>query len=117
MLRILVREDKEGCLAEIKAEGHAGFGARGADIVCSAASVLLRSSARALEEIPSLIMEGEAKQSGDFYLALKSRPAEAVPHIRGISHMTVRGLQDLADEYPDWITVRIERKEDDSYGT
>ncbi|MCL2127433.1 MAG: ribosomal-processing cysteine protease Prp, partial [Treponema sp.] len=48
MIEIEAVLDENGVLKTCKATGHAGAGRKGADIVCAAVSVLMRTAVRAL---------------------------------------------------------------------
>lgn len=51
MIKILLDVDSEGMCYGFSVEGHAGYAAKGNDIVCAAVSALTQGMAHALEQI------------------------------------------------------------------
>ena len=104
MLRVVVELDSRGLLRGYEASGHAGFARRGRDIVCAAATSLLRAVAGELSAHEELACRGSA---GEAQLAIQvgEAPAHRVEWVRGVTATLRRGLDDLSREYPRSIDV------------
>jgi uncharacterized protein len=100
--------DADGAIAAFRASGHAERGPRGADIVCAAFSVLARTSYRSLEVLPGIVLRGEAEGPGSLDFSVTS-PARDRERAAGIAVFLATGLGDLARDYPDAVSVTIER--------
>lgn len=117
MITLTLQLHPDGCLAAVRATGHAGWGKRGEDIVCAAAAALVRTAGRLLEAEPGLQAAGEAPFPGRVSLSLEKPPEERRERVRGITDFLVRGLLDLESEYPDNIAVEIGQRGRTGYGT
>ena len=106
MIRASITLSQEGVIENLAAEGHAGFALKGADIVCSAFTVLLRTFARTVEASPGVIWTVEDEGSDRFQMAISEVSSEVAEQYRGWCEFLLRGLEDLQDEYP--AGVRIE---------
>ena len=72
MIVVTYEKSRESC--SLRVEGHAGYAARGSDIVCAAASILFYTLANHL----SARKEAEAqvtKRNGDAFLTAKGEEA------------------------------------------
>ena len=107
MIRLRVRLRPDGCLESCLAEGHSGLGGSGSDIVCAAVTVLLRTAGRLLEEDPRLRVGGAAPRPGALRLELAEPPAERLERVRGVTDFLLRGLRDLAADYPRRVALDI----------
>jgi uncharacterized protein YsxB (DUF464 family) len=94
------------------AKGHSSRASPGYDIVCAAFSVLARTVYGALEALPGIEIRGEAPEPGDLSFEVV-RPALSPERAAGIADCLVRGLGDLAREYPDSVRLSIERDLED----
>ena len=110
MIKIEIQLDDAGLLSRIRATGHSGAAAKGHDIVCASASVLLRTLARTLESGKGISLEGSAEESGEFFLDIRSFSDESACWIRGITSYSIIGLKDLETEYPDYCSVSINQR-------
>lgn len=106
MITVSVALSDEGVIEELHAEGHAGFGLRGTDIVCSAFTVLLRTFARTIEASHKVAWTVLADDSDRFHLAVTGVEPEAAQQYRGWCEFVLRGFEDLAGDEPR--RVRIE---------
>ncbi len=105
MIDVTLWLDKSGCLSGIDASGHSGSAEAGKDIICAAASTLLRTVAGTLEMEPSISIEGSAEEKGELHLRISLLEECKKDWLRGVSAFTVVGLKDLASEYPDYCRV------------
>ena len=117
MLEILITLDTYRVLREIRASGHAGDAAKGTNIVCSAATSLLRSACRTVisdKDIKSSFIAAESGKidfSIHYYEKLKSE------WLKGITDYLLTGLTDLDNEYPEYFEINITIIEGDINGS
>lgn len=107
MLRIDVLLGDQGVLSQLVAEGHAGFSIVGQDVVCSAATVLLRTTGRVLERAPQVEVAGEATKEGSLTVKVEKVLPEGITWLKGVTDSLLTGLSDLAREFPNHINVVI----------
>jgi uncharacterized protein YsxB (DUF464 family) len=107
MIRVAVRLDANDVVTRLQASGHAG-GTRGNDIVCAAASTLLRTFARTLENHSRVAITGGAKQRGEMSVRIGSYDAEDRSWLAGITGFLIQGLTDLSSDFPDRCEIVIE---------
>ena len=124
MINVMLWLDMHGCLYGIDASGHSGSAAKGKDIICSAASALLRTVSRTLEIEPSIKLVGSIEEQGELHLRLTLLEQSKRGWLEGVSSFTVLGLKDLAAEYPSFCRVQLVTKDPDikdlkesNYGT
>ncbi len=60
MTKVLLVCSKDGCFKSLRAEGHAGYGKKGSDIVCSAESLLLYSAMDLLHNSQGILFKEDA---------------------------------------------------------
>ncbi len=107
-----------GSLKRLTAKGHAVAGPLGGNIVCAAASVLIRSSARVLETEPGIQLSGGADARGEFLVEVESVAPDRVDWVCGVTDFLLRGLADLAADYPREVQIRIDAREGEkAHGT
>ena len=93
------------------ADGHAGADASGRNIACASATSLLRTAGRLCAE-RSLVAAGGAGERGEMRLRLGPSTADADNGwLKGMTDFLLRGLRDLAQEFPREISVRTETTE------
>lgn len=109
MIRLKAALDSEGVLVEYRAEGHAGAGFKGFDIVCAAVSALSRSLVRALRGIRGVCVIADAPERGIFHVKL-SYSGEAKSFLEGVSAFLLAGLASVAEEYPECCNLTVVRK-------
>jgi len=100
MIKVSIVLSEEGAIGELVAEGHAGFALRGADIVCSAFTVLLRTFVRTIEASPGVAWTVKGDDPGLFHVTVKGVMPATVEHYRGWCEFFLRGLEDLAGDEP-----------------
>ena len=88
-----------------RATGHAQHARRGADIVCSAATSLLRTVAAELSSHRELACSGEANE-GELVLQVGAVPAARAEWLLGVTDTLRRGLDELQRDYPRSIDCR-----------
>jgi uncharacterized protein YsxB (DUF464 family) len=110
VLRICLTLSPRGRLRGFRAEGHAGARAAGSNTACAAATSLLRTAGTLCAE-HGLVEAGGAPEPGMMRMRLgpAGEPDEA--WLRGVADFLLRGLTDLAREFPREILVRTEQTE------
>jgi uncharacterized protein YsxB (DUF464 family) len=108
VISLRVRLHPGGLLAGFTASGHAGAGPKGEDIVCAAVTILLRTAAKVLAGEPGLTVEGQSPEPGVMRLALEPPPEAKRDWVRGVTATLLRGLTDLAEEFPGRLELRID---------
>jgi uncharacterized protein YsxB (DUF464 family) len=98
---------EDGVVTSLNASGHGGAAAKGNNVVCAAASTLLRTLARLFEESEGVELEGDAPQSGQLWFSVgEYNPAER-QRLQGMSDYFLFGIKTLEREYPEEISVNI----------
>ena len=101
MIRVRIERDSTGRIQGFEANGHAGAGPRGSDIVCAAVSVLTDSVFLGLDRHLKREMEWDA-DSGDISVRLKEAPDELT---EAILATLVLGLTEIQKIYPDRLRI------------
>ncbi len=109
-LDIRLEVTSRGSLRRFEADGHAGGAPAGANLACAAATSLLRTAGRLCAD-HGLVSEGGADSPGTMRMALGRAADGDEAWLRGITDFLLRGLNDLAREFPREILVRTETTE------
>lgn len=109
MIEVRARFGADGVLRRVDSSGHAGTDARGRDLVCAAASVLLRTAYEALTQVPGTRVEGSASEPGTLWFSLREYPPEGADRLRGIGDFLLTGLSGLEREHPGALKLTLER--------
>jgi uncharacterized protein YsxB (DUF464 family) len=107
LLTVAVHLSEDGCLSGFEAAGHAGQAPAGQNIACAAATVLLRTTVRVLLSTPGLSVDDGADAPGNMVVRILSRGVVDAGRLSGITDFLLRGLSDLAEEFPREIAVVI----------
>ena len=110
MISVLLTCGKDGALASCRARGHARFAERGGDIVCSAVTVLLRTTMQVLSETEGILVRADASERGslDFDVSAESAPAESRAALVYAGRFLEAGLASLVQEYPRNVELKIQ---------
>ncbi len=112
MITVVVTRGSRGNLVSASASGHAGMGKRGTDIVCSAATILLRTTMTVLAgkagKNSGSTPVTEVKTAGRGELAFRVTVfAEAdIPLLQYAADFLLEGLSSLAGEYPEALGLK-----------
>ncbi|MDR2136530.1 MAG: ribosomal-processing cysteine protease Prp [Treponema sp.] len=106
MIRARVALDGAGLLRSCRVEGHAGWGRRGADLVCAAVSVLLRSALRTLSGRKGISLRGAAPDRGLLWMEV-DYDAEGRDFLAAAGAFLVDGLRSVAEAYPKCCCITI----------
>lgn len=107
MISVRIERNKEGVLLGCKAEGHAGYAARGFDIVCSAVSVLLRTVLQVAELTDGVSVKSDAGKRGflDFTIQINEPGSEPEKRLVYAGDFLETGLKSVAEEYPGYVEL------------
>ena len=105
-MRIDVVLGPEGNLKSFRSRGHAGESKGGGNVACAAVTILLRTAARLLAGTPGMAADGDAGHPGEMDVRITPRAAGG-EWLKGVTDFLLRGLSDLAREYPGEIDVRV----------
>ncbi|MCM1218822.1 MAG: ribosomal-processing cysteine protease Prp [Lachnospiraceae bacterium] len=101
---ITVKIEKGKCKYKLCADGHAGYGKAGQDIVCAGVSSLLYALTAGLEEIPHT--HEQDILSVRMGHELKWKPSESV-WVWKVINAIEKGLSWIADQYPENLKVEV----------
>lgn len=104
MIELTLCLKDDGRLVSCSASGHAGYAEAGADIVCAAASILLRTAAESLSRTGRV--EVSAPSRGVFGFVVDEGMGEAAA-FAGLFLQC--GLSGLAREYPEYVLLHEKR--------
>lgn len=114
MIEVQVRRTN-GRLTGFTVSGHAGWGPRGKDIVCAAASALTDTIILSLERLAGVDADVE---SGDGYISC-SLPGDLGSQARGRAELLVGtmllGMEEIARAYPGRLRLRDPGKRGESH--
>lgn len=94
---------KNGVLEKCEANGHAAFSKKGADIVCAALTVLLRTSMQVLSHTENVLLTAETSVRGvlAFTAEAKDGNLEAEDRLRYAADFIRDGVKSLEREFPE----------------
>jgi uncharacterized protein YsxB (DUF464 family) len=108
--------DGAGLLRSCRVRGHAGAGKGGADIVCAAVSVLVRSALRSLSGRRGIEIRGAAPERGLLWMEAACT-AEGKEFLSAAGIFLAEGLKSVAEDYPEYCTVNFLTESEDTNGT
>jgi hypothetical protein len=107
VIRVTIATDSDGLLRELRATGHANWARPGRDIVCAAATCLIRTTAAALAERQGVECRGGIADA-ELSLLVDRIPTELSAWVQGVTDVLTRGIGDLEREYPK--SLRLTRR-------
>ena len=108
MTSVLIERSKTGVLLGCTAKGHAGYAERGSDIVCSAVTVLIRTTLQVLSELTALNLETDTSKRGSIgFKVLKGFPSGIEEKLKYAGDFLQVGLESVAKEFPDNLKLVI----------
>jgi uncharacterized protein len=110
MTSVLLVRGSNGVLWSCRAEGHAEFAAAGSDIVCSAVTVLLRTTMQTLADSADILLEADTSVRGTLFFSVRARKPSLETDMRlaYAGDFLEHGIASLAEEYPDNVELRIQ---------
>ena len=108
MINVLLERRNNGSLVSLKAEGHAGYAVRGFDIVCSAVSVLIKTTMQVLEETGGINLESECPERGFVSFRVKSEKPDSIleERLKYAGDFLAAGLGTVEQEYPEYLKIK-----------
>ena len=108
MVTVELTARSNGAFVSCASEGHAGCGTAGNDLLCAAVSMLLRTTASALEETADMSVVATAPQRGAFAFSASGMTNTDVADSQLVFVYTLlrSGLRALEREYPGHICVK-----------
>jgi uncharacterized protein YsxB (DUF464 family) len=108
--------DRAGLLKSCRVRGHAGAGKAGADIVCAAVSVLVRTALRSLSGRRGIEIRGAAPERGLLWMEA-AYTAEGRDFLSAAGIFLAEGLKSVAEDYPAYCRVNFLTESEDTNGT
>ncbi|MCR5698977.1 MAG: ribosomal-processing cysteine protease Prp [Treponemataceae bacterium] len=108
MIQVLLVRSKDGLLQSCSAQGHAGFAAKGKDIVCAAVTSLLRTALAVLENKSSIVLDENSSDRGFLAFSVKGFTSDDESLLRYSFEFLQEGLGQIAQDYPKCIKLRVE---------
>jgi uncharacterized protein YsxB (DUF464 family) len=109
VIRIKVCLDGAGLLVSCRVEGHAGAGPKGADPVCAAVSLLLRTAIKILAGRRGIELRGAAPKRGLLWMEA-DYDAEGRDFLAAAGTFLIEGLRSVSEEYPEYCCLIIENR-------
>ena len=100
MTKVLLVCGADGCLVSCRASGHASFAKKGSDIVCAAASVVLRTVMELLEQTAGVTLKSDTSSRGFLEFHVASSSAQAAERLVCAADFIRIAFSSLAREYP-----------------
>ncbi len=106
MTSVVLLTGKNGVLKKCKANGHAGFSRKGTDIVCSAATFLLRTAMQFLSQNQGVTLDADTSSRGNlaFCVEAKNNVPETEQFLKYTADFLRTGFSSLAREFPENIS-------------
>lgn len=101
MTSVLIERSENGRLVSCRAEGHAGYAERGSDIVCSAVTVLIRTTLQVLSGLPGVKLETDASERGKISFKVLGFTSDCEAELKYAGDFLMVGLYSISKEYPD----------------
>lgn len=110
MLRVLLEKGRYSLAC--RAEGHALFDKKGQDIVCAAATALIRTAMQTLQDRPAIVFEGGAPVRGETGWTARAAAGSqrALTEINFAADFLEQGFRTLSREFPQNITFECKSK-------
>ncbi|MDE6704326.1 MAG: ribosomal-processing cysteine protease Prp [Treponemataceae bacterium] len=97
---------KDGAFRSCEAAGHAGFAAKGSDIVCAAVTILLRTAADVLSGRDGVVVRANTAGRGELAFTVVRAAAEKAERLVCTADFLERGLRSLQSEYPQFVRLQ-----------
>ena len=107
MISAILYQGKDG-LTACRITGHSGQAEAGRDIVCAAVSILGCTCVNAMESVCGLIPLITENEDGVLAFQLPEMTPEENAKAQILMGALKQGLTDLADSYPQNVTLKIE---------
>lgn len=109
MIRVSLYLDDKGTVRSLRADGHADGYVQGKNPVCAAATMLLRTYLRWVENGGEERVTGDAPEPGNLYAEIGEAKGDRVLLHRGAAELLITGLSDLEETFPQQCSLRVKR--------
>lgn len=106
MTDVTLIRDEVGRFKAFAAVGHAGFAAKGSDIVCAAVTVLLRTALQLLSETDGVMINADVASEGTLSMEVTGAEPTMEQRLICIADFLELGISSLEAEYPQHIALR-----------
>lgn len=107
MIEVCIRRKKTGEFVSCSANGHAGFDIKGCDIVCAAATILMRTTMNVFLK-SGLLSEKKAMRRGELFFSAKANANEDESKVlKYANDFLVSGFDSLTKEFPRNVSLKI----------
>jgi uncharacterized protein YsxB (DUF464 family) len=100
--------DESGVLRSCRASGHARAERKGADIICAAVSVLMRTAVSVLSGRKGIVIRYDAPEEGLLFLEA-DYTAEGREFLYAAGLFLTEGLASVAEEYPQYCNLELKQ--------
>jgi uncharacterized protein YsxB (DUF464 family) len=109
VISVIVRVDPDRRLVGLQMSGHASVaaGASGENIVCAAATAIVRSCSEAMAAQDGVSVEGGGVE-GTLYVRVSEYAARQAEWLRGVTSVLISGLERIERDSPAEVAVRVE---------
>ena len=107
MIDVLLVCCTDGAIKSCSACGHAGFAAKGKDLVCAAVSSLLRTAVEVLQKTDGMVIRTEIPSRGNLAFSVEDCGGSGNTERLVCTADFIRvGIKALSDEYPKCVQLR-----------
>ncbi|MFW6313648.1 MAG: ribosomal-processing cysteine protease Prp [Spirochaetota bacterium] len=112
MITVRAVLDDEGCLRRLSVLGHASAagGSPGTNVVCAAATAIVRAVAEAIAARSTIAATGAAARPGELLVEIGQREPGDAEWLRGVADVLKTGIGRLAAELPGEVEFVITRR-------
>lgn len=109
MISVLIERSENGMLLACNAEGHAGYAESGFDIICSAVTVLLRTTLQVLSNTDGVELKTGAEKRGflSFEVSVPKLDSLLEQKLKTAEEFLETGLGAICKEYPKHLKLVI----------
>ncbi|MBQ9238685.1 MAG: ribosomal-processing cysteine protease Prp [Treponema sp.] len=113
MIQVFLTRKPDGEFVSCRVHGHAAFAARGADIVCSAVTIVLRTCAAVLDATEGVRVTVDAPERGSmsFGAAQDDMHQAVTARLVCIGDVLEQGIASLEREFPGHVALVVETAE------
>lgn len=106
MIRSIVFRDGQGRVKRFSVRGHADAAEYGEDIVCAAVSILVTNAINSAEHLLGVKIADDAQVApGDVVCTIPTLTGHDDEKLQLLFKAMVFGIQQVADAYPDFVTL------------
>ena len=106
MIRAVLTRFENGDLHSCTLSGHSGFAPAGKDIVCAAASILVRTALDVLNAQSGIELETDIPGRGELSFTVEKKTETVSGILSYTADFLQKGLLSLQSDYPSYISVR-----------